>query len=307
MRIQLIQVPYDAGHRSVRMGRGPERIVNGGVGETLRGNGHTVHTDLVEAPSAFRTEIKTAFELHKRVAARVQAATQQACFPLVLSGNCNVSVGTLAGLDPRELGIVWFDGHADFNTPETTTSGSLDGMGLAIATGGCWKTMTQSIPGFRPVPEAHAVLVGSRDIEPEERERLRRPEVTLVEVEPLRKRGVRGALGNALDALHGRVSRVYVHLDLDVLDPEGAPANEFAPPNGLRHEELEEGIREIQDRFTLAAAGVASYDPDYGNKDRILHAGVRLIELLTEHPSDEVRSDLKVRRPFSSSQDVGAG
>jgi arginase len=290
MRIQMIQVPYDAGHRSVRMGRGPEHFVRSSVDKMLQGNGHTVHTDLVEAPSAFQTEIKTAFELHKLVAERVRTAAQRACFPLVLSGNCNISVGTVAGLDPRELGIVWFDGHADFNTPETTTSGSLDGMGLAIATGGCWKAMAQAIPGFRPVPEANAVLVGSRDIEPEERGRLHQSDVTLVGAELLRKRGVREALGHALDALNGRVSRVYVHLDLDVLDPEGAPANEFAPPNGLWQEELEEGIREIQEHFTLAAAGVASYDPDYDDDDRILRTGARLIEVLTDHSGNGERS-----------------
>jgi arginase len=290
MRIQIIQVPYDAGHRSVRMGRGPEHFVRNGVDEILRGNGHTVHTDLIEASDAFRTEIKTAFELHKLVAERVRTAAQHARFPLVLSGNCNISVGTVAGLDPRELGIVWFDGHADFNTPETTTGGSLDGMGLAIATGGCWKAMAQAVPGFRPIPEANAVLVGSREIEPEERGRLRRSGVTLIEAELLRKSGVRVALGNALDALNGRVSRVYVHLDLDVLDPEGAPANEFAPPNGLLQEEVQEGIREIQERFTLAAAGVASYDPDYDDEDRVLRAGARLIEALTDHSGNEERA-----------------
>jgi arginase len=290
MRIQIIQVPYDAGHKSVRMGRGPEHFVRNGVDEMLRGNGHTVQTDLIEAPGSFQTEIKTAFELHKLVAERVRVAAQHARFPLVLSGNCNISVGTVAGLDPRELGIVWFDGHADFNTPETTTGGSLDGMGLAIATGGCWKAMAQAIPGFRPIPEANTVLVGSRDIETEERRRLRRSGVTLIEAELLRNRGVRDPLGNALDALYGRVSRVYVHLDLDVLEPEGAPANEFAPPNGLWQEELEEGIQEIQDHFTLAAAGVASYDPDYDDEDRILRAGARLMEVLTDHSGNEERA-----------------
>ena len=208
----------------------------------------------------------------------------------MLSGNCNTSLGTITGLDPYELGIIWFDGHSDFNTPETTTSGFLDGMGLAIATGGCWKTMALTIPGFRPVPEANAVLVGSRDIAPAERERLRQSDATLVEAGLVRSRGLRDALGNALDELRARVRRVYVHLDLDVLDPDGAPANEFAPPEGLRPEELEEGIREIQGRFTLAGVGVASYDPEHDNGGQVLRAGVRLMEVLTNHSGDEKRS-----------------
>ena len=272
------------------MGRGPEHFVRNGVDETLRYDGHEVHTDIVEVTSSFRTEIKTAFELHKLVAERVRSAAQQGRFPLVLSGNCNTSVGTITGLDPYELGIIWFDGHADFNTPETTSSGFLDGMGLAIATGGCWKAMAQTIPGFRPIPEANAVLVGSRDIVPAERERLRRSDATLVDAGLIRRRGMREALANSLDELRARVQRVYVHLDLDVLDPDSAPANELAPPDGLWPEELEEGIRAIQERFTLAAAGVASYDPEFDSEGHVLRAGVRLMEVLTNHPGNERRS-----------------
>lgn len=283
MRIQIIQVPYDAGHRSVRMGSGPEHFVRNGLGEALRGNGHEVYFEVVDATGPFKAEIGTAFELHKLVADRVRDAVEQGRFPLILSGNCNTSVGTITGLVPQELGVIWFDGHADFNTPETTTSGSLDGMGLAIGTGGCWKKMTRTIPGFRPIPEANAVLVGSRDIAPAERERLRRSDATLIEAKLLRRRGMREALGNALDELRARVRRVYVHLDLDVLDPGRAPANEFAPPGGMRLEELEEGIREIQERFTLAGAGVASYDPEYDSGGQVLRAGVRLMEVLTNH------------------------
>jgi arginase len=287
MRIQIIQVPYDAGHRSVRMGSGPEHFVRNGVGEALRGNGHEVYFEVVDATGPFKAEIGTAFELHKLVADRVRDAVEQGRFPLILSGNCNTSVGTITGLVPQELGVIWFDGHADFNTPETTTSGSLDGMGLAIGTGGCWKKMTRTIPGFRPIPEANAVLVGSRDIGQEELERLRRSDVTLVGVDFARKKGIREALGSALDALHTRVRRVYVHLDLDVLDPEIAPANQFAPPIGLMPEESEKGLRTIQDRLTLAGVGVASYDPQYDREDRMLRTGVRLMEVLTGHSTDE--------------------
>ncbi len=156
-----------------------------------------------------------------------------------------------------------------------------------MGTGGCWKKMTRSIPGFRPIPEANVVLVGSRDIGQEELERLRRSDVTLVEGDVARQKGMREALGSALDALHTRVRKVYVHLDLDVLDPEIAPANEFAPPNGLRPEELEEGLRTIEDRFILAGVGVASYDPDYDSEDRMLRTGINLLEALTGTHEDE--------------------
>ena len=80
----------------------------------------------VEAPSEFRAEIRTAFELLRALAERVRFAYNNGAFPLVLSGNCNGSLGTLAGIGSNDqTGIIWFDGHGDFNTPETTESGFL--------------------------------------------------------------------------------------------------------------------------------------------------------------------------------------
>lgn len=129
----------------------------------------------------------------------------------------------------RDLGLVWLDGHADFHTPETTTSGFTDCMGLSTSVGQCWRRMAARVPGFEPMPEANAVLVGAREIEPGERERLLVSELVVVEpgasrAEPHKE------LDAALVGLSERVRGVYLHLDLDVLDPgRVGRANEFAP------------------------------------------------------------------------------
>jgi arginase len=224
-------------------------------------------------------EVATAFELDRLIAQEVRIAKKRGEFPLVLSGNCNSAVGTISGAGA--LGIVWFDGHADFNTPETTTTGFSDDTGLAIAAGHCWTSMAKSIPGFEPVPEANVVLVGTRDIEPAEQERLDDSDVTVAGAGIVRKNGVASALGGALDDLRTRVDRVYVHLDLDVLDPETlAPANEFAPPDGLLQAEIEEALQLVGERFTVAAAGIASYDPAFDAEGEILRAGSGLAKTL---------------------------
>lgn len=147
-------------------------------------------------------------------------------------------------------------------------------MGLAIAVGRCWSGLASSIPGFSPLPEANVVLVGTRSAETAEQERLDDSEVAVVGADRIRKKGVADALSTALDALRDRVDRVYVHLDLDVLDPERVgPANEFAAPFGLMAEEVEEAIRMIRERFTVAAAGIASYDPAFDTGGAVLRAG----------------------------------
>jgi arginase len=121
------------------MGAGPEHLLSNGMEGVLAATGREIRSEVLQAKSPFRTEIATAFELFGMLAKRVYEATAKGSFPLVLSGNCNATVGVIAGLagaSPKEkVGLIWFDGHADFNTPETTTSGFLDGMGLAIAVG----------------------------------------------------------------------------------------------------------------------------------------------------------------------------
>jgi arginase len=227
--VRAVVVPYDSGHRGLRMGARPDHLIDNGLPEVLRYPDRSslswMHVLSEAAPPG---EVAVAFELDRLVSERVRGAVSEGEFPLVLSGNCNASVGTLAGAGPEGLGIVWFDGHANFNTPERTMSGFLDGMGLAIAVGHCWKAMAEGVPGFRPVAAENVVLVGARDVGRSEEERLDASGVTFVGAERLGREGL-GALGAALDDLGTRVGRVYLHLDLDVLDP-----GKVGPANGSR-------------------------------------------------------------------------
>ena len=148
--IRVIVAPYDSGHRGLRMGAGPEHLVDGGLGEALRTAGRSPSFATVRPESDPPAEVATTFELDGLISEQVRGALTDGHFPLVLSGNCNASVGTIAGAGPEGLGIVWFDAHADFNTPETTTTGFTDGMGLAVAVGHCWRKMAEGVPRASP-------------------------------------------------------------------------------------------------------------------------------------------------------------
>jgi len=93
---------------------------------------------------------KRFFALHGLLSEAVQEAVAQDHFPLILAGNCSSTVGTVSGLDKEGLGVVWLDAHGDYNTPETTTTGFLDGMALSVLTGMCWERMAEGVPGFEP-------------------------------------------------------------------------------------------------------------------------------------------------------------
>jgi arginase len=285
MEVQIIQVPYDSAHRDTRMGSGPVHFIREGLAEALKQNAHDVYVEAVESESPFHAEIKTAFELYRILAGRVRAARDSRRFPLVLCGNCNSSLGTIAGVGAGRLGVIWFDGHGDFNTPDTSTSGFLDGMGLATAVGLCWKTLALSIPGFNPVPGSNVIHVGSRDFSSDEAALFAQEGVTVITAEIIRQSGLQAVFGSALEALRARADRIYLHFDLDVLDPGVAPANEFAPPDGLAVEQVEQAIALAADRFEICAGAIASYDPRFDGEGHMMRAGIQIIKAILQAAS----------------------
>lgn len=272
--ICIVNVPYDSGHYEWRMGGGPGYLLKNGLTEALESAEQEVRLETLHPEGDTLVEVATAFELDRIVSRKVRAVLDAGEFPLVLSGNCNTSVGTISGANSEKLGVVWLDGHADFNTPETTINGFSDGMGLAIAVGHCWSAMADSVPGFSPVDEENVVLAGIKDIETSEQLRLAASRVTVIGAELIEREGL-GTLAKALDELRTRVSRVYVHLDLDVLSPaKVGRANEFAPKDGLSVEELEMVFGLVRERFTVVAGGIASYDPTFDIDRRVLRAAI---------------------------------
>jgi arginase len=268
MKIQFLLVPYDSGRREWRMGRGPSYLLRHGVGSSVRSLGHDVDAEYVEprgvenANPPASTEIATSFSLYREVATRARLARQAGALPIVLGGNCGVSLGAVASsAAAADVGVLWLDAHADLNTPETTASGFLDGMALAALTGRCWRTLASSIPGFTPVPDEHVVLCGARDLDAPEKELLAASKVTLVGGAAIRAGGVSASLTSALDALRGRVSRLHFHLDADVIDADEARANAFAAPGGLTIAELADVAKMAAARFEIVSAAVTAYDP----------------------------------------------
>lgn len=276
MRIDLIEVPYDSGHRSVRMGRGPERLTEAGLTEHLRALGHDVVPHVVETTLAFPAEAAIAFDLARAISARVRAARAVGRFPLILAGNCMSAVGVVAGLgDGAATGVVWLDAHGDFNTPETSTSAFLDGMAGAVLVGRCWKAAAGSVPGFRRVPETSFLLIGARDLDPPETELLVGSRVTVLDATAVRTGEPLIAALRQWSAVRG----VYLHVDLDVLDPDRVgTANSFVAPGGLTLDDVRGVIRGIRSTHGIAAATVSAYDPSQDAGGRIAIAAFGIID-----------------------------
>jgi arginase len=271
--IQLLAVPYDSGHRGERMGAGPEALLAAGIEQSLRDRGHTVRTRIAEIdPATWHSEIQTAFDLMRMLAVAVREATENGRFPIVLAGNCNTCVGTLAGIGAGTVGVAWFDAHGDFNTPDTTTSGFLDGTALATVTGRCWRQLATTVPGFQPIADERVCLVGTRDVDSLEGRLLRDSNIDVVAPAKLRS-----DLPRAIRSIAEHVEKIYVHLDLDVLDANVAHANHFANEGGLSVEDVEFALSAVASELRIAALTLSAYDPTADTDGAAARAAIRLI------------------------------
>ena len=250
--IRIIRVPFDSGHESWRMGKGPVALT--GDQMLAEGPGVSEVRDVRLSPG-IRYEMEATLELHRLVAAEVAESHESGETPVIFSGNCNVPAVAVAAASEGPLGSVWFDAHGDFNTAETSPSGFIDGMALSAVTGSVWQAALSSVPGFSAMDSRNVVLVGARDLDPEEERRLRESDIRWIVPDDL------DSLGSALDDLARSVDRIYLHLDLDVLDPGELTSNQYAAPAGLKVGQLLEALSEIDRRFEIVGVGIAAYDP----------------------------------------------
>jgi arginase len=191
--------------------------------------------------------------------------------PLVVSGDCTTSLGVLAGLQRagRDVGVVWFDAHADFHTEASSTSGYIGGMCLALAAGVGTLTLPTAL-GLRPMPADRIVLVDARDTDPPEQDLLAAAHVQrlpLTELTP--ERLPPGVL--------------YLHLDIDVVDPRDVPGLRYPAADGPRLQQVLHALRVVKATGRVVAAGfAATWHPDTSDPT---HRDIaqQVLEVLEQH------------------------
>jgi arginase len=281
MGVRIIAVPYDSGQRARRMGRGPLHFIDAGAASRLAEIAQPVTERLVEHREGYPMEVAMTFALQRGVAHEVREALEAGEFPLLLAGNCHNTVGVLGGYGARRIGLVWFDAHGDVNTPETTTSGFMDGMPLSMASGRSWRGMTASIPGFRVLEDRQIVLIGVREFDDGERELFDTTEIPLVSCETVCDEGAQRALAGVLDVWSAEgLDGVHVHVDMDVHDPLQVTANPYQPAGGLTPEQVQDCVRAVAAKLRVVGATVSAYDPTADPEGRALEIGLQLMELL---------------------------
>jgi arginase len=213
----------------------------------------------------------------------VREGLQDDLITIGLEANCNDLLGMLSGLKydsdgkARKVGLVFYDSHGDFNVPETTLSGMLGGMPVAIAAGHALHNLRTTTGLVEPLPMSHIMWGGVRDLDPLEAERFREHEVRQVSVRDIRE--INANFRNQFAALATEVDVVYVHVDMDVLEPDEVPGHGLAVPDGPSSKALAAAIGVMFENPKTVALGIASTPSFNADKDgRSRRAALNLIE-----------------------------
>src|SRR4051812_35378388 len=253
-RVTLIQIPYDSGHFKMRMGTGPDALMALGLPDTLRLQTEVESVE-IRLPDGFHTEMSGLIHLQRAATAAARAALDRGSCPIFLSGNCGpAALSAVAAIGPDQAGVVWFDAHGDCNTPETSASGFLDGMCLAMLAGQCLPNVVSRLDQVKPVAGDQIIQIGLHQVDPQEKDLLGKLAITQIASDQL------GQLPHALARPSFRGKRLYVHLDADVLDITEGKANSYAAPGGLTKRQLNDSMRVLARTHVIAAAAITSYD-----------------------------------------------
>jgi arginase len=275
VRVALIKMPY-VGERNVpELSGGPDYLEAGGL-EKLLEQQHFQSKAVARA--ALSADDKKAYGSWNRLALAngelaklVAGERRNGNFPIGLLANCSSILGMLSGLQhsgpaakPLRVGMVFVVAHGDFNTPETTLSGMLGGMPVAISAGLCL-TRLRLKTGLEPaLPTRHIVEICVRDTDPLEQELLDRSDIQQLSLQDIRMRSEN--LHRAMQRLSEITDVIYVHVDMDALDPHEVPGHPLAVPGGPTSLELAAALTEMFSYEKAAAFGVAS--TPYGERDK---------------------------------------
>ena len=203
--------------------------------------------------------------------------------PIGLLSNCNGLMGMLAGHQrsgggrkPLRVGLVWVDAHGDFNTPETSLSGMMGGMPVAISTGLCLHHIRRACGLDPPLPMKYVTMVGVRDTDPWEQYLLDQNDVSQITVDDVRR--LSPAIDMEMDRLGTIADLIYVHIDMDVLDPEDIPGAGLPVKDGPTADELAEALEIMFENPKAAGFGLASYPSSRDPERRGLRSVYKLVE-----------------------------
>jgi arginase len=276
--LQVLAIRYLGGHVVLGERIPVDAYLDAGIYEAL-GVPFQVAEPVLPANEYTTDEVTNIGILGGYIADHVAAARRSGRAILMTGGNCCHITGVIGGLQDAhgvgsQIGLVWFDAHGDFNTTNTTLSGMLGGMPVAVAAGLThpqWRELSHIVA---PLPTDRIVLVDVRNLDPAEEELIRATDTTIAAVAP----GFPGVeLDEALADLVERVDLIYLHIDSDILDEAYTPNHSTKEPNGPSMDQVLRAIDQVMATGKVVAYAVVSVYGAGEGADIMVASGMRLI------------------------------
>jgi arginase len=290
--IDLYGVPMDLGASRRGVDMGPNALRIAGLAERLRRLGHTVEdrgnlaVPAIETTPAGNERVKYLSAIASscdELCRRVRESLGRGRFPLVLGGDHSLAVGTITAQAAHRrqvgerIGLIWFDAHADMNTPESSPSGNVHGMPLAMALGHGPEDMVR-LGGFAPKVEArNCVLVGARSLDPWERELVQRSGITVFTMKEIDRLGMGTVAERAIAAAGDGTAGIHLSFDLDGLDPQIAPGTGTPEPGGVSYREAHLLLELLADTGQLLGLECVELNPILDHRNSTAELAVELI------------------------------
>jgi arginase len=288
MRICVIGVPMDLGADRRGVDIGASAIRYAGLNDQLRRLGNTVNdigNIVVPQPESQPTGeshlkyLEPIIQASENLADTVTAALQAGEFPLILGGDHSIALGSITGVARvhRDVGVIWVDAHGDFNTSETTPSGNIHGMVLAALAGLGHASLTQ-IGGWSPkINKQTIVIVGARDLDPEEQVLLRDEHIHVFTMTDIDKRGMSEIMRKAIDIASQASHGFHLSLDMDSLDPREAPGVGTPVRGGLTYREAHLAMEMVATSRRMVSMDTVEVNPILDRENATAHLAVELI------------------------------
>ena len=285
--VSIIGVQCDYGQQRRGVDMGPSAIRYAGVEQRLKDLNYTVYdkgniqltmpSRIQESPSNLLNLLEVT-TMNVKLSKRVLEALQEKSFPLILGGDHSIAIGTVAGLSSYydNLGLIWFDAHADLNTPDTTPSGNIHGMPLAVSIGIGNKQLTALFQRF--VKKENVILIGARSVDPGERELIKELGIKVYTMHEIDRLGMAYVMAEAIKYLKERqVDAVHLSLDLDALDPLYTPGVGTPVAGGITYRESHLAMEMLHESGIIKSAEFVEVNTILDERNKTANVAVALI------------------------------
>lgn len=287
-RLSLIGVAIDLGAGTPGVSLGPSAIRYAGVVERLQNIGYDVKDegDIVAikpaSPIVAGTNLKNLDEVARvntELCHRVDTAMATGRFPLVLGGDHSIAIGTIAGVlqHKKNLGVIWFDAHGDINTAETSPSGNIHGMPVAVSLGLGHERLTSIGGSDKKLNTKNIVFVGCRDLDFGERKILKELGITVFTMHEIDRLGMTEVMNRAIAIASEGTDGIHVSFDLDSMDPIFVQGTGTRVPGGLTYRESHLALELIALSEKVVSAEFVEVNPIIDVKNETAKTAVALI------------------------------